>query len=155
EELRVPRDAARNPVFQVVFALQNAPFAPMELPGLVLLPQEIPASTTHFDLELHVQETGAGLAAAFVSHAERFDAEAVDRMGREYERLLESAVGEPWGRISELSLLGAGEEEEVLSFSRGARSAYPREGTVVGAFSEQVMERRDAVAVVWGEERLS
>jgi amino acid adenylation domain-containing protein len=155
EELRVPRDAARNPLFQVVFALQNAPLAPMELPGLVLRPQEIPTSTTHFDLELHVQDAGAGLAAAFVYNADLFDASTVDRMGRQYERLLESAVEEPGRRVSELSLLSAAEEKEVLSYSRGVRASYPREGTIGGAFREQVALRPQAVAVVSGAKRVS
>ncbi|HXK09667.1 MAG TPA: amino acid adenylation domain-containing protein, partial [Vicinamibacteria bacterium] len=130
EKLGAPHDPARNPLVQVVFALQNTPAAPLELPGLCLRPQPLPTQTTHFDLELHVQETRDGLVAAFVYDAELFEAGTVSRMAGQYVRLLESAVSSPLERVSRLGLMGKGEEEEELRLSRGVRSEYPRESTI-------------------------
>src|ERR1051326_5879968 len=50
EELQPERDLSRNPIFQVMFALQNAPLGELELPGLTLQEQEIESNTTRFDL---------------------------------------------------------------------------------------------------------
>jgi len=53
QELNPVRDPGRHPLFQVLFALQNAP---MELPvmdGLDMTDFPIDTTTTRFDLELH------------------------------------------------------------------------------------------------------
>jgi non-ribosomal peptide synthetase component F len=62
EALAVERDLSRTPVFQVMFALQNAPSAPLALPGLelTLLPEETVAAK--FDLTLSMHEQGDGYA---------------------------------------------------------------------------------------------
>src|SRR5262249_13224679 len=145
EEVHPERDLARNPLFQVMFAVQNAPWEAPAMAGLEVAAFAGETLATRFDLEVHVFGRGDVLAVVLTYNADLFDAETVDRMGRQYERLLECAVVEPGRRISELSLLGAGEEEGLLRYSRGERSAYPREGTIGEAFRAQVSERREAV----------
>ena len=64
EELHLQRDLSRNPLFQVMFALQNAPLRPLELPGLALTPVEGDSETAHFDLTLQIVDTEQELTAA-------------------------------------------------------------------------------------------
>jgi non-ribosomal peptide synthetase component F len=56
EELHPERSLNRNPLFQTVFALQNAPMEQLELPGLTLSPYKLETTTTRFDLELYLWE---------------------------------------------------------------------------------------------------
>ena len=50
------RDMSRHPLFQVMFALQNAPREALELPGVEVSRQLLPSVSMRFDLELHVWE---------------------------------------------------------------------------------------------------
>src|SRR6185436_10037730 len=52
EELVPKRDASRAPVFQVLFALQNAPLGALSLPGLAFEMVPVETGTAKFDLSL-------------------------------------------------------------------------------------------------------
>src|SRR6266508_820018 len=54
EELHPERDLSRSPLFQVMFAFQNASGQTRELPGLTVSPVEITNETAKFDLSLYM-----------------------------------------------------------------------------------------------------
>ena len=63
KELNPARDLSRHPLFQVMFAMQNAPEHALELAGLTFSVHPLAVRTTHFDLELHLwprEETWSG-----------------------------------------------------------------------------------------------
>jgi non-ribosomal peptide synthetase component F len=56
DALQPERTLSHNPVFQVMFVLQNAPKARLELSGLTATELELPSETAQFDLSLSLQE---------------------------------------------------------------------------------------------------
>src|SRR5262249_55401046 len=58
EELRPERDLARTPLFQVMFALQNAPMSALDLGGATLTPVDAPIDTSTFDMTLSLAPAG-------------------------------------------------------------------------------------------------
>ena len=155
EELAPNRDLARTPLFQIVFALQNAPTAKLEQNHLELNIVSLPLKTTRFDLEVHAWETPQGLSLSFVYCTDLYAPETIDRMVGHYERLLTSAVADPDVAISSLEMLEAGERDRLLGVFAGEMTAYPREATIPGLFSEVAAERPEAVAVSFGDRVLS
>ena len=89
EELHVERDLSRNPLFQVMFVLQNGLPRAVELPGLTLSPVEGNSETAHFDLTLQIVDAEQGLTAAFVYNTDLFEAATIARMLRTFQTLLE------------------------------------------------------------------
>src|SRR5262249_49327669 len=63
EELAPDRDPSRNPIFQVMFALQNAPMEELSLGDLQVSLIRAKVETTRFDLEVHLWEGAGGLEA--------------------------------------------------------------------------------------------
>jgi amino acid adenylation domain-containing protein len=111
EELRPERDASRNPLFQVMFALQNVPRPRLDLAGLQVAPIDVDRETSQVDLTLYVHETEDGLKGVFEYATDLFEAETITRMGAHLERLLLGLVERPEARLSELPLLSVAEEQ--------------------------------------------
>jgi non-ribosomal peptide synthetase component F len=61
EELQPERSVSHHPIFQVLFALQNAPMQAMELPGLRLERVPIFTGTSMFDMSWFAIEVADGL----------------------------------------------------------------------------------------------
>ena len=125
EELDPDRDSTRNPLFQVAFALQNAPMQPLELPGLKLEPIPLKFSSTRFDLEVHLWEPTHGLRSlwqsqeglsGFITYStDLFDQDRIQRLVGHFQTLLESIVANPDDRLSHLPLLTPVESEQILA----------------------------------------
>src|SRR5262249_29702624 len=114
EELRPERHLARNPLFQVMLAVQNAPLGRIELPGLALSTLEFENPTAQFDLHLDLVEIDGAWQAEMVYATDLFDAATIRRWAAHLTSLLAAAVAVPGRRLSDLPLLGAAERHQLL-----------------------------------------
>ncbi len=57
EELDPERNLAQNPLFQVMFSLQNTPPAPTQLPDITMTPLKVDSGMSMFDLSLDIVQT--------------------------------------------------------------------------------------------------
>ncbi|HEX4954585.1 MAG TPA: AMP-binding protein, partial [Thermoanaerobaculia bacterium] len=156
EELAPQRSLAHTPLFQVLFALNNAPLEPLSLPGLRLEPLPLDPGVAKFDLTLGLAPAGEGLAGYLEHSTELFDASTIERLWGHFERVLASAVAAPDQPVSQLSWLSAGERQQVVWEWRGPSVVGGVEGEDVwGRFVAQAELAGERVALVCGEERWS
>jgi amino acid adenylation domain-containing protein len=154
EELRPERRLAHNPIFQVMFAVQNAPLRAIELPGLTFSPLDFDFPATRFDLELFFTETDGGLATQLTWSTDLFDPSTALRLEGHLDALLAAVLADPSRRLSEIPLLSAPEQHQILIDWNDTAAAFPRED-VAALFMEQARLRPDAVAVVSEEGELT
>ncbi len=147
-ELAPERDLSRSPLFQAMFALQNARPEAAELPGLTLARFELEAGSSKFDLLLAMTEQEGGLAGTLEYSRDLFDAATADRLVRHLGVLL-AALGAADGgaRIAELPLLAAAEQHQLLA-EWGPVPGPPAPGTLHGRFEEQAARTPEAVALI-------
>ncbi|HZF10731.1 MAG TPA: amino acid adenylation domain-containing protein [Thermoanaerobaculia bacterium] len=158
EELAPERDLRHTPLFQVMLALQNAPVEALELPGLALEPLALESGLAKFDLTVAFAETAAGLAGSFEYATDLFDAVTVERLAERFERLLAGSLERPEARLSELPLLSASEQRQLLATGgavAGVSSPYPLERTIHDLFREQAERTPEAAALVLGAASLT
>ncbi|MFL6335978.1 MAG: amino acid adenylation domain-containing protein [Pyrinomonadaceae bacterium] len=157
EELRPERDVSRPPVFQVLFALQNAPTrAAAELPGLLFEALDVEGVTAKFDLSVQTAEAEGGEVYGLVEYnTDLFDAATVRRMFRHYEALLAAAAETPAMSVAELPLLSEGERRQLLVEWNQTATDYPRHLCLHQFFEAQAARTPAATAVVCGGVKLS
>jgi amino acid adenylation domain-containing protein len=155
EELQPARELGRNPIFQVMFAVQNAPRAPLELAGLTVGRLPVQRGTAKFDLALVVREDAGALRGVITYSTDLFEAGTIERLAQHYTELLAAIVREPAQRLSALPLLSAGEQHQVLVEWNATRRAYPRERGVHQLFELQAERSPEAPAIVAGPRQLT
>jgi len=155
EELRPKRDLSRNPLFQVMFALQNTPRFDLKLPGLTLSPFEVDNGTARFDLTLFLAETDGGLTGAVRYSTDLFDAATITRMLGHFSTLLEGVVANPDQRLSDLPLLTNVERQQLVVKWNDTFTDCPMDSCIHQLFEMQVEQTPDAVAAVFEDQELT
>ncbi|MEH2069555.1 MAG: amino acid adenylation domain-containing protein [Nostoc sp.] len=154
EEVRSQRDASRNPMFQVMFALENASTAVLELP-LKLELMAVETETSMFDLTLSLEETASGIAGNIEYNTDLFDTSTIERMAGHFQVLLEGIIASPKQRLSDLPLLTPAEENQILVQWNCTQSEFSQDKCLHQLFETQVKRTPDEVAVVFGLAKLT
>src|SRR5262249_43696512 len=89
EDLQPVRDLSHSPLFQAMFALQNAPLRSLELPDLTLSSVAVERQVAQFDLALGMVEDEGQLHGALDYKSELFDRTTIERLAWHFVKLLE------------------------------------------------------------------
>ncbi|HEY6147698.1 MAG TPA: condensation domain-containing protein, partial [Thermoanaerobaculia bacterium] len=119
QELAVRRDPARNPLFQAMFTLQNAPSSGAAFPGLEMEWVPVKTPTSKVDLTLTARERQGRLGGDWEYSTDLFDESTIQRMATHFETLLEAAAADPDQAVADLPLLAADSWDEVLAMQQG------------------------------------
>ncbi|MDZ8090959.1 MAG: amino acid adenylation domain-containing protein [Nostoc sp. DedQUE05] len=155
EALQPERNLSHTPLFQVMFALQNAPMSELELAGLTISPLPAQSTTTKFDLSLSMYNSGAGLVGVWEYSTDLFDASTIERMTGHFVNLLEGIVTNSKERISQLPMLTQVEQQQLLVEWNDTQVDYPFDKCIHQLFEEQVERTPNAVAVIFDNQQLT
>ena len=153
-ELSPERSLSHSPLFQVMFALQNAPLAEVRLGEVAVEALDEETRTAKFDLFLDMSEEQGELVGVWEYSADLFEAPTVARLAESFTTLLEGVVADPDLAIGRLPLLSEEERARLCSFNATARP-YPRDATLGELFALEAASRPDATALTIGDERVS
>src|ERR1700687_3457603 len=156
DDLSPERDLSHAPIFQILFVLQNAPFEPVELPGLRISPVGEAAATAKFDLVLNATEADGELFCQWVYNSDLFDFTRIARLSGHFAPLLGAALADPGRTLSALPLLGAAERHQTLCEWNDSRAGDPAAACCMHElFAAQEARTPGAVAAVCAGESLT
>jgi amino acid adenylation domain-containing protein len=154
EELHVPRDLGRNPLFQVTFQLINAPTlasgngrAAAARPAPV---PEVERGTAMFDLAFDLIEAPEGLLGRVEYSTDLFEAATVAGMAHSFEAVLSEVVRDPERPLSEL-LTSTPDERRRMEEWNATTVSWDGPQLLHELVAEQAARTPEAVAVVSGD----
>ncbi|NEO94600.1 MAG: AMP-binding protein, partial [Moorea sp. SIO3G5] len=155
QELQPQRSLSHHPLFQVMFALQNAAMGTIEFPGLTCTKLETESVVAKFDLFLSMKDTKEGLIGYWEYNSDLFDRATIRRWIGHFQVLLEAIVANPQQPVTQLPLLTERERHQLLVEWNDTATDYPQDKCIHQLFEEQVERTPDAVAVVFEDNQLT
>lgn len=155
EELQPNRDLSYNPLFQVMFVLQNVPIPNLNLSDVSVTYEEGYNGTSKFDLTLFMKDDEQGLVATCEYNTDLFNADTITRMLLHFQTLLSSIVSNPEQRVSDLQLLTPSEVQQLLVEWNNTETDYPQDKCIHQLFEAQVEKTPSNIAVIFENQELT
>jgi amino acid adenylation domain-containing protein len=147
--LQPNRDLSYNPLFQVMFVLQNpASYG-------IWKTEELDTETAKFDVLLSMIDSKEGLIGTLEYSTDLFNVDTIARMVGHFQTLLESIVSNFNQHISDLPILTPAEGQTLLIDWNNTKVDYPQEACIHKLFEAQVEKTPDAVAVLFENQKLT
>ncbi|MGK7926524.1 MAG: amino acid adenylation domain-containing protein [Spirulina sp.] len=156
ESLSVERYSSHNPLFQVLFVLQNTPQESLTFPKIEAEPLNFaqPTAGATFDLTLSLKEAAEGTMQGTLEYNTRlFQPESIDRMAGHFQTLLKAIAETPECPVGFLPLLEE-RERELLVMSQPEITA-PSDRCLHEWFAWQADKTPDAIAARCEERQLT
>ncbi|MGI9543935.1 MAG: amino acid adenylation domain-containing protein [Cyclobacteriaceae bacterium] len=155
EELKPTRDLSRNPLFQVMLALQSVPSREVEFDGISLDPVKLETKTSKFDLSFLLKETENGADGVVEFNTELFESGTIDRMIENFQILLDEIALDPNQHIESISILPEGEKSFLLKDINDTKNTYPKEVCIHQWFENQVGFHPDHIAILYKQQSIT
>ena len=155
EELRPERNLSHQPLFQVMFVLQNAPGEDLELPGLTIRRVEVETRTSKFDVILFAWEEVDGLMLWVDYNTDLFDKTTITRMLGHLQALVQGAVDNPGQHIWDLPMATSKELGQMLVEWNRTNNRVVEGECIHRLIEEQVRKTPGSIAAVFENDELT
>jgi len=155
EKLNVRRDMSRNPVFDVMFVMQNMDIEEIEIEGISIKPYGMENRVSKFDVTIEAVEEGEKLGITIEYCSRLFNKDTIDRMAGHLTNVLRSMTQNTGKRISEIEMLGEEEKHKLLYEFNDTYAEYPKDRTIQELFEGQAARTPDNTAVVYEDRQLT
>ncbi|MBC7953236.1 MAG: amino acid adenylation domain-containing protein, partial [Rhodospirillaceae bacterium] len=153
ERLAPPRDLSREPFFDVLMAVQEAPPREAALAALGE-PMALETGTSKFDLSFRIVDHGDRLALACEYRTDLFEPDTIAALTEQFEFLAAQLVAQPERAILSAPMMPETDALALTGMERRRASPLPAQ-TIAEAFALAVAAHAQSVAVSAGFKTLS
>jgi len=156
ELVRPARSLSHNPLFQVMFAWQNAPMGSLELPGLKsAVSPKAPHATSKFDFGVSLWQQGDNIEGGIEFATSLFDRSTIERWLGHWRIVLDAMCADAQQSVQRLPLLTTAERHAILHDWNDTQTDLPRQSGIHELFEQLVQQTPTATALVHDGRKLS
>ncbi|WIM38150.1 amino acid adenylation domain-containing protein [Paenibacillus sp. PK4536] len=154
ERLNLRRDVSRNPLFDVMFVLQNTGMKQIEVEDLTFRPVDFEMGIAKFDVTLNVEEFTDKLIVSLEYATKLFRIETAQQMLNHYMAILIAIASNPETSIADIPLLQKEEQDQLFLFNHTA-APYAEQDTLYQLWEKQVHKTPDHIALICGDRQIT
>jgi len=155
DELELRRDISRNPLFDVMFTMQNMGNQKIELENLELKEYSVDFDISKFDMTLYAREEGSKIKLQLEYATKLLKRETIERFVNHFLRVVEQVSNKKNIKLSEIEIITEEEKKKMLYEFNDTEVYYPKNRTIHGLFEEQAERIPNNIAVVFGDKKLT
>jgi len=152
----VRRDTGRNPLFDVMFLLEDREDTDVRGTGLMLKHYKIENNTSKFDLTLSAWDEKPGpikgnqeeLHFSFEYCTKLFKDSTIDRFIGYFKQVVSSVVKDLEIRLADIEIIPGNEKRTILYDFNDTGTQYPKDKTIHQLFAEQAERIPDQIALI-------
>ncbi|NIM10570.1 MAG: AMP-binding protein, partial [Candidatus Aminicenantes bacterium] len=152
DQVNVTRDTSRNPLFDVMFVLENIDLPELELAGLKLRPYEFENRIAKFDLTMISIETADGLRVVLEYCTKLFKESTIERFFQYFNATLRAVLENPGIKIGTIEIISEEDKHRIMEEFNNTSTEFPMNKTIHKLFEEQAKKTSDSIAVVGAHE---
>ncbi|MCP4151979.1 MAG: amino acid adenylation domain-containing protein, partial [bacterium] len=137
ERLGETGGTGQNPLFDVMFVLQNMEMPEIKLPGLKVKQELYEGKTSKFDMTLYCEEIRESLLFYLEYSTQLFKRESIERYVGYFRNILAGILTDPHKRIAEIEILTDREKQRILYDFNDTQKPYPTQKTIYEIFEDQ------------------
>ena len=154
-ELNIPRDNSRTPLFDTMFIYQNDMFSTVEFNGenaKYCIPE---THTSKYDLSVETILIDDEFNLSFEYWTKLFDEEFIKRLSSHYINLISSVIENKNMKICDISILDKREKKQILYDFNNTKMEYNKDQTIIQLFEKQVKLTPNNTAIVFEDSSIT
>ncbi|WP_159433260.1 non-ribosomal peptide synthetase [Clostridium cavendishii] len=155
DKLEVVRDLSRNPLFDVMFVLQNMEESNVEIENLIFRPYEQKNDVEKFDITINAVEGMSKIYFTLSYATSLYKHETMERMAKHFINVIKEILRNIEVKIDDINLLDQDEKNKLLIEFNKTVSDYPENKTINELFEEEVNKNPNNIVAVFEENEIT
>ncbi|WP_278286427.1 MULTISPECIES: non-ribosomal peptide synthetase [Clostridium] len=155
DKIDVDRDLSRNPLFDIVFVLQNMEEAKMKIKDLTFKPYDINDDIEKFDMTMMAVEGKEEIYFKLSYATSIYKEETIERMINHFLNIVKVTVRNIEVKLKDIEIVSEEEKRKLLVEFNDTSVDYSKDKTITELFEEQVERTPQNTAVVFKDEKLT